>query len=297
MNQQVTTAAIAFDARPGSLDDNLERIHSWCRAAAAAGAELVLFPELSLTGFIPNHPTGDHAAWMAEVLRAAWQTALPRRAPALEALAAISRETGVHLAAGFLENGGNLLHNTHVLAGEGRLLGFWQKMHVPLFEMPIYSGGGPAHVIDTALGRIGINICFDAFLPESTRLLGVHNAEIALFPFAADPPPATPAGWAAWAGPVLAARCSENAVFGVACNTFGPVSFAGVRQTFPGGAMAVGPAGDTLAAHLDPTPNAHMLVATLRREQLLDARSRFEYTFRFRRPGLYSALTQQNNDE
>ena len=96
-----------------------------------------------------------------------------------------------------LEDAGNVLYNTQLLVGPDGLLGSWRKMHVPMFEMPFYNGGPGPQVVDTPLGRIGANICFDALMPESTRLLAVQNVEIVLFPFAADPPPPTPAGWAA----------------------------------------------------------------------------------------------------
>lgn len=290
MKEQVTTAAVALDAKPGEVERNLEKIDAWCRKAAAAGAELALFPELSLTGFMPNHPAGDHSAWMAEVLRGAWAGALKRGGMEIEALIRISTETGVYVSAGFLENAGNVLYNSQVLVGEGRVLGYWRKMHIPLFEMQVYNGGGVAGVVETELGRVGVNICFDAFMPESTRMLGVKNAEIALFPFAADPAPAPAAGWAAWARPVVTARCAENGLFGVAANTFGAVSYAGVDQRFPGGAMTVGPDGVVVDQLIETGDQPHMLVSTLRRERLLEARARFEYTFRFRRPELYAVL-------
>ncbi|MCX6589642.1 MAG: hypothetical protein NTX13_23995 [Acidobacteria bacterium] len=41
------------------------------RAAAVAGADLVLLLELNVTGFMPNHPVGDPVAWLAEALRGA----------------------------------------------------------------------------------------------------------------------------------------------------------------------------------------------------------------------------------
>lgn len=288
----VRVAAVALDARPGDTTGNLEKIAAWCRRAASDGAQLVLFPELSVTGFVPNHPTADHAAWLQQVLRGARGMAEPLDGPAVARLIAISNETGVYVAAGLLEDAGHLLYNTHVLVGEGRLLGHWRKMHIPLFEMPVYNGGGVPEVIDTPLGRIGVNICFDAFLPESTRLLAVRGAEIVLFPFAADPAPVTPLGWAAWAGGVLQARCAENGAFGVACNYFGDVRYAGVDQRFPGGAMIVGPGGAVLARHEEETPEAHMLVSTLTRATLIDARAQFEYTYRFRRPELYASLAR-----
>jgi N-carbamoylputrescine amidase len=292
MHDSVRVTAVALDAIPGATSANLDRMEAWCRRAAADGADLVLFPELSVTGFVPNHPTADHAGWLQDVLRGARSMAEPIDGSAIDRLLAISAATGVYVAAGLLEDAGHVLHNTHVLVGQGRVLGRWRKMHVPLFEMPLYNGGGVPEVVDTPLGRIGVNICFDAFLPESTRLLAVQGAEIVLLPFAADPPPVTAAGWVDWAGPVVRARCAENGVFGVACNVVGEARYAGVAQRFPGGALIVGPAGDILACDDEPAGAPRMLTATLSRADLLAARSRFEYTFRFRRPELYGALAR-----
>lgn len=287
MKDHVKVAAISIRSRPGSTGANLEEIRRSAQEAAEAGADLALFPELSVTGFLPNHPRGDHAQWLRETLEGAWASAEPLDGKAMRALADISAKAGVFIAAGMLENAGNVLFNTHVLAGEGRVYGHWRKMHIPIFEMPVYNGGGVPEVVDTPLGRIGVNICFDALLPESTRLLAVQGCEIALFPFAADPPPGTADAWAAWARPVLQARCAENALFGVACNYLGNVSYAGAEQTFPGGAMVVGPGGSVVTEGVAP-----VLVADLFAQSLRDARSAFEYTFRFRRPELYELLTR-----
>jgi predicted amidohydrolase len=174
-----------------------------------------------------------------------------------------------------------------VLVGEGRVYARWRKMHIPIFEMQVYNGGGVPDVIDTPLGRIGANICFDALLPESTRLLGVQGCEIALFPFAADPSPASSEAWVAWSKPVLQARCVENGLYGVACNCLGEVSYAGARQIFPGGTVIIGPDGAVIAEH-----HTELLVVSLDAQKLLDARAAFEYTFRFRRPELYDLIAR-----
>lgn len=287
MRAHVRAAAVALESQPAQIEANLAAIREWAHRAATEGADLVLFPELSVSGFFPNHPVGDHAEWLRQVLRGAWSTAQPLDGLAVDELCAISRDTGVWLAAGFLENAAPVLHNTHVLVGEGRLAAHWRKMHIPLFEMPVYNGGGAPTVVDTPLGRIGANICFDALLPESTRLLGVQNCEIALFPFAADPPPGTAQAWADWAGPVLRARCVENGLFGLACNHRGHLEYAGAIQDFPGGALITGPNGAVLAQSAEP-----MLLFDLTAQALLDARSAFEYTFRFRRPELYGPLAR-----
>jgi predicted amidohydrolase len=292
MLETVRVAAVAVDAKPGETGKNLEKIDDWAGRAVAAGAQIVLFPELSLTGFIPNHPCGDHNQWLRASLQAAGRMAEPIPGPAVQQLAAVGRRHGCLLSAGMLEDAGNVLHNTQVLVGPDGLLGRWRKMHVPMFEMPFYNGGEGVQPIETPLGRVGANICFDALLPESTRLLAVGQVEIVLFPFAADPPPATPAGWAEWAAPAIRARCVENGVFGLACNYVGRVECAGVDQTFPGGGLAVGPRGEVLAEWSAPAGEPGMLLAEFSRASLAAARAEPEYLFRFRRPELYGPLVE-----
>lgn len=292
MRDILRAAAVCADNQPGKTAANLERIAHWARRAADGGAQLVLFPELSLTGFVPNHPAGDHAAWLRAALQAARRMAEPLDGRAISALVAIARDTGLLICAGLLEDAGSVLYNTQVLAGPSGLLGVWRKMHVPMFEMPFYNGGPAVQAATTPLGRLGVNICFDALLPESTRLLAVSGVEAVLFPFAADPPPCTPAGWAAWAGPALRARCQENGVFGIACNYTGHVECEGVTQDFPGGAMITGPRGEIIAEWDGPAGSPGILFADLHAETLLTARAEPEYLFRFRRPELYTSLAR-----
>jgi N-carbamoylputrescine amidase len=285
---RLTLAAANVQSKPGATNRNIEEILHLANRAANQHAKLVLFPELSLTGFLPNHPEGNHAAWLREALQFARNTAERIDGGAVKTLSLMAQQIGIYIAAGLLEDAGNTLYNTLVLVGPQGVVGSWRKMHVPMFEMPFYNGGpGPA-VVDTPIGRIGANICFDALIPESTRLLAVQNAEIVLFPFAADPPPGTPAAWSAWAGPAVRARCQENGVFGVAANYIGHVQCAGVEQTFPGGSLFTGPRGEVLAELAD----GDLLIHELGADDLRAARAEPEYLFRFRRPELYGPLAR-----
>jgi len=279
--ERVRVAAANVDSLPGETVGNIEKIAGVVKRAEA---DLVLFPELSLTGFLPNHPETSHAAWLREALGFARSSAERLDGPAVKALARIAADSQVYLAAGLLEDAGNVLYNTQVLVGPEGLAGAWRKMHIPMFEMPFYNGGEGPVVLETRLGRIGANICFDALLPESTRLLAVQNVEIVLLPFAADPAQ----GWAAWAGPAVRARCQENGVFGVACNYSGRVEAAGVEQVFPGGAMVVGPRGEVLGEQ----ETGELLVRELTAADLRAARAEPEYLYRFRRPELYGPLAK-----
>lgn len=297
MQDRVRVAAVAVDGKPGDLEGNLQKIADWTARSADQGAELVLFQELSLTGFIPNHPTGNHDQWLRQALAAARSAAQPLDGPGVAALAKLAQQHKLLIAAGMLEDAGNLLFNTHVLVGPEGLLGYWRKMHIPMFEMPFYNGGEVPSVVETPLGRIGVNICFDALLPESTRLLATQNVEIVLFPFAADPPPPTVDGWADWAGLPLRSRCAENGVFGVACNYVGHVECAGVTQDFPGGGMIVGPRGEILGKWTGQTGEPSMLLADLAADDLSAARAEPEYLYRFRRPELYGTLTKYSGEQ
>ncbi|MCX6621916.1 MAG: carbon-nitrogen hydrolase family protein, partial [Acidobacteria bacterium] len=128
MIETFRVAAASVENRPGETGGNLERIAASSAHASNEGANLILFPELSITGFIPNHPLGDHSAWLRQALAAARRTAQPIPGPAIASLVEISAGSGIHIAAGMLEDAGNVLYNTHVLVGPGGLLGVWRKM-------------------------------------------------------------------------------------------------------------------------------------------------------------------------
>lgn len=290
MLDQVRVAAATVDTQPGVIEANLEKLALATVRAANEEAQLVLFPELSLTGFLPNHPTEEHASWLRSALLEARRIAIPLDGEAVTQLSDVARRHKIMISAGILEDAGNKLYNTQILVGPEGLLGTWRKLHIPMFEMPFYNGGQEAPVAGTALGRVGVNICFDALMPESTRLLAVQNVEIVLMPFAADPPPATPEGWAAWAGNAIRARAVENGVFVIASNYSGTVESCGARQTFPGGGMIVGPSGDIIASWDESAAASGMIVADLHAEMLLEARAAPEYLYRFRRPEIYGPL-------
>lgn len=292
MLEQVRVAAVAVDTKPGQVDANLGKLEHWTQSAAGEGAAVILFPELSLTGFLPNHPPADHETWLRRALGEARRLAIPLASPPIDALRQTAAQHDVLLCVGLLEDAGNRLYNAQVLIGAEGVLGHWRKLHVPMFEMPFYNGGQAAPVVSTRYGRVGVNICFDALLPESTRLLAVQNVELVLMPFAADPPPRTPAGWAQWAGGAIRARAVENGVFVVACNYVGSVECAGVEQDFPGGGLIISPRGETLAEATTDAGQPGFIVADLTAEALRAARAEPEYLYRFRRPELYGPLAE-----
>ena len=134
---------------------NLAKVERLTHEAARAGVRLVVFPELFLTG----------ATFAAGVWRAAPtpEDATERR------LASLAQATGVHLVVGTAERRDQHLYNTALLAAPGRPLERYTKLH--LFCADAFSfrpGVGPC-IWETALGRIGVGICYDMLFADPWR--------------------------------------------------------------------------------------------------------------------------------
>jgi predicted amidohydrolase len=78
----------------------------------------------------------------------------------------------------------DVLYNTSVLVGPEGFVGSYRKVHQPLDELHVYYPGNDFPVYDTAIGKIGMLICFDKSFPESTRELALRGAEILVMPTA-----------------------------------------------------------------------------------------------------------------
>lgn len=290
IKEKFVVAAAAPPCQPGEVRENLTSIREACSDLARERPGLVLFPELSLSGFLPNHPTVEHLPWLTEGIAKVREWAQTIPGPATDSLVEIAKEFDILLSAGLFEDAGPVIHNTQVLAGPNGVLAATRKMHIPMFEAPFYNGGGLPPVVETRLGRIGTCICFDTLLPEGPRLLQVAGAEIVLMPFASDPEPRTVEGWIANNETLLRTRCLENGFFGLVCNHKGHVEGLGESMDFPGGGMLIGPRGEMLERWAGDS--ASSMVAEIDPHLLSKARAHTEFGPRFRRPELYGPLAR-----
>ncbi len=89
----------------------------------------------------------------------------------------------------FFEKSGNYYYNSSaVISEKGVLLGIYRKVHIPnveyYFEKSYFSNGNNFPVFKTSFGTIGIQMCWDNFYPESSRILSLKGAEIIFAPTA-----------------------------------------------------------------------------------------------------------------
>ena len=149
----LTLALAQVNARVGDLEGNVGLVREQIGRARDAGAELVLFPELVLTGYPPED------LLLKEHFLAAAQDALADLAPAAEGIVAL---------VGFPERAGDVYNALAVLAG-GRVHAVYRKTLLPNYgvfdEQRYFQAGDDAVVLDLGDLRMGLTICEDIWTP------------------------------------------------------------------------------------------------------------------------------------
>ena len=164
----VQAASVAFD-REASLD----KVAHWTAKAAAAGAELVVFPEAFVSGYPKGSDfgavVGSRSAEGREWFRRYHESAVDIPGPATWRLGEIAREHGVHLVIGVIERSGGTLYCAALTFGpDGALLSARRKLMPTAMERLIwgFGDGSTLDVVPTALGRIGAVICWENYMPQ-----------------------------------------------------------------------------------------------------------------------------------
>ncbi|HVT73696.1 MAG TPA: carbon-nitrogen hydrolase family protein [Lacunisphaera sp.] len=161
----------------GDKAANFAVFEKMARRAAAAGADFVVTPEGYLDGYLGSPKivpgiTHEKLVAAADSIDGPWLTKV----------AALAKDLKIHVLFGFTERDGDQAHNTVALfAPDGSLAGRYAKTHT----MPggeIYDPGHELKVFDTALGRMGVLICFDRQPPENARVLALRGAQFIVVP-------------------------------------------------------------------------------------------------------------------
>ncbi|OQX85961.1 MAG: carbon-nitrogen hydrolase [Candidatus Latescibacteria bacterium 4484_7] len=159
-------------------EDNLRRGLEAARSAAAQGAELIVFAELAFEPFYPLRPAQGDVSSLAETIPG----------PTTKAFSELARELKVVVIPNLFEKDRGKTYDTSpVIDADGTILGRTRMVHVPdypLFhEQDYYTPGDlRAPVYDTAVGRIGVAICYDRHYPEYMRALALAGAQLVVVP-------------------------------------------------------------------------------------------------------------------
>lgn len=270
-------AVVQMKPELNQTESNFEKIAHFCSRSSDEAAELVLFPECALSGYIL---TREEATDLAE----------PIPGPTSDKLVDLCKEHRLHLMVGTLELEGGRLYNTSILASPEGYLGKYRKAHLPFLGVDrfVEPGESLGELFVTRAGKLGALICFDLRFPEAARVLALNGAQILL----------APSAWhhssALYPELLVPTRSVENRVFIMAADQTG--SARGVR--FLGRSLITAPDGEVLAetgASDETLLFADIDVSLAEEKKLVFKPGEFELDlFGGRRPELYSGLTKES---
>lgn len=292
MSRTLTVAAVQMASGSWQTEDNMDRAERLIRQAAAAGAQLVLCPELFMLPYFCIDQHVDHL-----------QLAQPFEGhPGIARFARLAGELGVVIPIGFFERAGNAAYNSIAVAdSDGRVLGVYRKTHIP--DGPGYTekfyftpGDTGFKVWDTRVGKIGIGICWDQWYPETARSLALMGAEVLCFPtiIGSEPFSADYDSSGHWQR-TMQGHAAANMLPVVAANRIGSETGIGnsnprqqgLSATFYGSSFIANHTGDKVqeAGRSEET----ILLHTFDLDAIRDERQSWGF-FRDRRPEMYRTL-------
>jgi predicted amidohydrolase len=230
MKKKIKLALAQISSKRENKKANLQKIEKFTIKATEQGANLVIFPELSLTGYVLH----DQVYELAEAILG----------PSTKRVEELAKKTGMHIIFGMPELSEKTeatIFNTAVFVGPTGVIGKFRKMYLPthsVFEEKRYFRPGyQTAVFNTPVGNVGLFICYDIFFPEVCRLTRLKGAELMVCISA------SPAVRRNYFEIFTAARALENTAF------LAYVNLAGVEDglQFWGGSRLVSPTGDVLA--------------------------------------------------
>jgi predicted amidohydrolase len=156
----------------GNVEVNRSSTIAYIKEASDNGANLIVLPELSNTGYVFNSKA--EADLLAEDIDSSETVRL---------WAAICKERQVYLVGGLAEKHEDKLYNSAVLVGPDGLIGKYRKNHLWNKENEIFEPGNLGYpVFETELGMISVSICFDGWFPETYRVAALSGADIVCVP-------------------------------------------------------------------------------------------------------------------
>ena len=307
--ESLKAAAVQFEHAPGDREANLAKIRTFTTEAASRGVQLVVFPEMCITGYWHVRKLGrEEIVELSEPIP---------EGPSVQELLSLSASHQMVIGAGLVERtSDDQLYNTYVVALPDGQVVRHRKLHC--FVSEHMSSGGEYTVFDLREGRrAGVLICYDNNIGENVRINALRGAEILLAPHqtggcdskdpnimgkidaelwrrrAEDPESIEaelrgPKG-REWLLRWLPTRAHDNGLFLIFANGVG-IDDDEVRT---GNAMIIDPYGRILAETWKAGDD--MVVADL--DLSLIENSTGRRWMRTRRPGLYGPLTESSGEE
>jgi predicted amidohydrolase len=248
VRSDVDLRLVQFDPAWLEPEENLDRMCELVEEAAGDGSDLIVFPELSNVGYVT--PSSLGGPFQYEGSEADFAALYRARAEDIESgpyvrrIGELAGRLGCTVVVGLARRGeGGQLLNSAVVIGEQGLIGVQDKLHIPPQEKPFFAPGKMLYVFDTAVGRIGLGICYNCRFPEMSRAQAIAGAEICLVVYAGSNHIVHAAGVQDTLLYRAHVRAQENGIFYAICNRVGTEGTA----RFAGHSVICGPNGRIIA--------------------------------------------------
>ena len=273
-------AALVQTTWTGDKESMIKAHEEYAREAAAQGAKVVCFQELFY---------GPYFCQVQDAKFYEYAESVP--GPTVERFAALARELGlVTVLPVYEQEQPGVLYNTAaVLDADGTYLGKFRKTHIPqvkgFWEKFYFRPGNLGYpVFDTAVGKVGVYICYDRHFPEGWRALGLGGAQIVFNPSA------TSRGLSSYLWKLeQPAAAVANEYFIGAINRVGIESEIG-DDDFYGTSYFVDPEGK-FVGEVGDAYQPELIVRDLDLDLLAEVRDRWAF-YRDRRPDQYDSLVK-----
>lgn len=233
IENRVTLAAIQMEVELGEKEKNIQRSLNLISQAKEKGSKVIVLPELCNTGYA--FCTKEEVFPMAERVPEGDTT---------QAWIKAAKELNVYICGGLIEldEDGIRLFNSSVLVGPDGFIGKYRKLHLWNNEKYFFEPGDIGlPVYETAIGKIGMLICYDMWFPEAFRILALQGADLVL----------CPANWVDSRNEEIRNMGTNMAIVNANNNNFYVVAadrFGKERKArFPGRSIIVDPNGCTCA--------------------------------------------------
>jgi len=181
MSNQLVKAALVQSEWTGDQESMVEKNISYARDAAEQGAQVLCFQEIFNSPYFCTVQDSENYSWAEPI----------PDGPTIQRMIAVAKETGMVLVVPIYEvvDEGTFFNAAAVIDADGTYLGKYRKTHIPqvqgFWEKFYFRPGNLGYpVFDTAVGRIGVYICYDRHFPEGWRVLGLKGARIVFNPSA-----------------------------------------------------------------------------------------------------------------
>jgi beta-ureidopropionase len=272
-------AALVQTTWTGDKESMIKAHEEYARQAAAQGAKVICFQELFYGPYFCQVQDKEYYSYAESI-----------PGPTTERFQALAAELGMVMILPMYEQEqpGVLYNTAAVVDADGAYLGKYRKTHIPqvkgFWEKFYFRPGNLGYpTFDTAVGRIGVYICYDRHFPEGWRALGLAGATIVFNPSA------THRGLSSYLWKLeQPASAVANEYFVGAINRVGVEPLG--ENDFYGTSYFVDPEGKFVGETGDPY-QAELIVRDLDLGLLAEVRDRWAF-YRDRRPDAYGPLVQ-----